>query len=121
MYSKSSAAKSKNSSSKSTGSNAKPNKPNAKDTSNRVVDETRLYMSQLSWNLDSEQLQALVGEHVPADKIVAAEVFTRKDGRSLGCATIQFKTAAATKDAIQKLNGLDIGGRVVITRECYVE
>ena len=87
----------------------------------KVIDETKLFLSQLSWNLNSEQLQTLLTEHVPTGTLVSAEVFTRKDGRSLGCATVTLTTAEATKTAISTLNGMNLGGRNVGARECYVE
>ena len=86
---------------------------------NKVLDEKRVFITSLSWDIDSQQLKDIVSGEMGANKVVGAEVLQRKNGRSLGCGTVEFKTADAAKDAIRTLYGKEFNGRAITVREYY--
>jgi hypothetical protein len=90
----------------------------AADGAAKVADERKVFVNSLPYELTADQLKAWLDaqqlgsyEHV--------EILVRKNGRSLGCATVEFSSAAGAREAIARGNGLDLGGRTVVIREFY--
>ena len=72
---------------------------------------TKLYVGNLSFDTSSEQLQTLFAE---AGTVESANVITdRETGRSRGFGFIDMATEEESAVAIEKFNGLDLGGRVL--------
>ncbi|WP_413943815.1 RNA recognition motif domain-containing protein [Bdellovibrio sp. HCB-162] len=71
----------------------------------------KLYVGNLSYTVDSNQLTNLFAEFGTVD---SANVITdRETGRSKGFAFIEMSTDGEAQTAIQKLNGSEVSGRAM--------
>ncbi|MEK2643891.1 RNA recognition motif domain-containing protein [Bdellovibrio sp. BCCA] len=71
----------------------------------------KLYVGNLSYTVDSNQLANLFAEFGTVD---SANVITdRETGRSKGFAFIEMSTDGEAQTAIQKLNGSEVSGRAM--------
>ncbi|KYG60635.1 RNA-binding protein [Bdellovibrio bacteriovorus] len=69
----------------------------------------KLYVGNLSFTVDSEQLGTVFSE---AGSVASVNVLTdRETGRSKGFAFVEMSTDEEAQDAIHKLNGIALSGR----------
>lgn len=72
---------------------------------------SKLYVGNLSFNVDSNQLSEVFSEF---GTVASSNVIMDRDtGRSKGFAFVEMSTENEAQDAIQKLNGQDLGGRMM--------
>jgi len=77
--------------------------------------QTKLFVGNLSFDTSSEQLRELFGE---VGEVVSVTVPTDRDtGRSRGFAFVELSTAEQAAAATEKLNGYELGGRVLRVNE----
>src|ERR1700692_1278180 len=75
----------------------------------------KLYVGNLSFNVDSNQLTDLFAEFGTVD---SANVITDRDtGRSKGFAFVEMSAEGEAQAAIQKLNGMELAGRAMNVSE----
>ena len=71
----------------------------------------KLYVGNLSFNVDSDQLAQVFSEFGTVD---SANVITdRETGRSKGFAFVEMSAEGEAQTALQKLNGADLSGRAM--------
>lgn len=71
----------------------------------------KLYVGNLSFNVDSDQLAQVFAEFGTVD---SANVITdRETGRSKGFAFVEMSAESEAQTALQKLNGADLSGRAM--------
>ena len=71
----------------------------------------KLYVGNLSFNVDSNQLTDAFAEFGTVD---SANVITdRETGRSKGFAFVEMSTDGEAQTVIQKLNGMELSGRAM--------
>ena len=76
---------------------------------------TRLYVGNLSYQVDSSELQQLFAQH---GTVNSAEVISdRLTGRSKGFGFVEMGTDDEAQAAIAALNGMDHGGRALTVNE----
>jgi len=76
---------------------------------------SKLYVGNLSYNVDSSQLEQLFSAH---GTVQSAEVINdRETGRSKGFGFVQMDTEEAAKAAIGALNGFEHDGRALTVNE----
>ncbi|MBZ0185379.1 MAG: RNA-binding protein [Candidatus Obscuribacterales bacterium] len=69
----------------------------------------KLFVGNLSFNLDETDLEKLFGEH---GKVISVAIPTDRDsGRKRGFAFVEMETQAEAEAAIQGLNGKEVDGR----------
>ena len=69
----------------------------------------KLYVGNLSWGIDTDQLQEIFAEHGDiTDAIVLSD---RDTGRSRGFGFVTFATADMARAAIEALDGVEFDGR----------
>lgn len=72
----------------------------------------RLFVGNLPWSVDSQQLTDLFSQ---AGQVVSAEVKSdRMTGRSRGFGFVEMATDEETQKAIEMLNGHDLAGRKIV-------
>ena len=75
----------------------------------------KLYVGNLSYTVDSNQLQDLFGQ---IGAVQSANVIMDRDtGRSKGFGFIEMTVDGDAQTAIEKLNGTDLGGRAMNVSE----
>ncbi|HEY8270360.1 MAG TPA: RNA-binding protein [Pseudobdellovibrionaceae bacterium] len=75
----------------------------------------KIYVGNLSFNVDSNQLQDVFAEFGTVD---STNVITdRETGRSKGFAFVEMAAEADAQNAIQQLNGMDLSGRAMNVSE----
>ncbi len=75
----------------------------------------RIYVGNLPWSVDSDQLRELFGQHGEVvDTVVMQD---RATGRSRGFGFVEMATEEATKKAIEAMNGLEVDGRELVANE----
>lgn len=71
----------------------------------------KIYVGNLSFNVDSDQLAGVFAEFGTVD---SANIITdRETGRSKGFAFVEMSTDGEAQTAIQKLNGMELSGRAM--------
>src|SRR5437764_796484 len=76
---------------------------------------SKLYVGNLSYNVDSSQLEQLFSPH---GTVQSAEIISdRETGRSKGFGFVQMDTEEAAKAAIGALNGKEHDGRALTVNE----
>src|SRR5881227_3825669 len=75
----------------------------------------KLYVGNLSYNVDSSELEQLFGQH---GQDVSAQIINDRDtGRSKGFGFVEMANAAEADAAIAALNGQEHGGRALTVNE----
>lgn len=75
----------------------------------------KLYVGNLSYDVDSSSLQTLFGAHGTVD---SAQIITDRDtGRSKGFGFVEMSSDAEAQAAISALGGADHGGRALTVNE----
>ncbi|EER11754.1 splice factor, putative [Perkinsus marinus ATCC 50983] len=69
-------------------------------------------------SLDFEVTETQLGDHMKsAGEVESVDILTRRDGRSKGCALVEYKTEEAAEKAIDTLNDTEVGTRKIFVRE----
>jgi RNA recognition motif-containing protein len=75
----------------------------------------KLYVGNMSYDMDSSQLQELFSAH---GTVTSAEVIADRDtGRSKGFGFVEMSSDAEAQAGIEALNGKDHGGRALTVNE----
>jgi RNA recognition motif-containing protein len=75
----------------------------------------KLYVGNLSYDVTSSELEALLAEH---GKVLSAEVISdRMTGRSKGFGFVEMESESEAEAAISALNGQQHGGRALTVNE----
>src|SRR6187551_2228273 len=76
---------------------------------------TKLYVGNLSYSVDSSELEQLFGQH---GQVVSAQVINDRDtGRSKGFGFVEMSSDEEAQAAIAALNGQQHGGRALTVNE----
>lgn len=76
-----------------------------------MVDESLVYVGNLPFKLDREDLEALC---LKAGSVVSASIMTHKfNGKSKGFGFVKFDTPGAAQKAVELLDGKEVVGRRV--------
>ncbi|ORX62521.1 hypothetical protein BCR32DRAFT_330919 [Anaeromyces robustus] len=81
---------------------------------NNSMKECRVYVQNLSYDVTSEMLSRFMES---VGKVVSAEILTSPDGRSKGCAIVQYETPNEARRAISDLQDKPFQGRPIHIRE----
>jgi RNA recognition motif-containing protein len=81
---------------------------------NNMIRECRVYVQNLSYEVNSEMLKRFMEK---VGKVVSVEILTSPDGRSKGCAVVQFETPNEARRAITDLQDNQFQGRPIYIRE----
>ncbi len=80
-----------------------------------MSDGKKLFIGNLSWGIDSRQLEALFSAY---GEISDAFVLTDRDtGRSRGFGFVTFASSDDASRAIEEMNGKDVDGREIVVNE----
>ena len=93
----------------------------ASDNKGKTLEEKKVFVTSLSWDVSSKELQDFFCSQIGSANVVSAEILIRRDGRSIGSGVVEFTTAEATKTAIRIANGKNLNGRDIVVREYYAE
>ncbi|CAE7305546.1 unnamed protein product, partial [Symbiodinium sp. KB8] len=80
----------------------------------RRATNARVYIGNLSWAVDDEMLTTHMET---AGTIVSATVMRKRDGRSKGCAIVEYSTPAEAEKAKTDLTDSELEGRKIFVRE----
>lgn len=75
----------------------------------------KLYVGNLSYTVDSNQLSDLFAQAGTVDS--ANVIMDRDSGRSKGFGFVEMSADSEAQTAIQKFNGVDLGGRAMNVSE----
>lgn len=75
----------------------------------------KLFVGNLSYNLDESALGQLFGEHGTVESV--AIVSDRETGRSRGFGFVEMANDSEAQAAIEALNGAECGGRTITVNE----
>jgi len=81
---------------------------------NNMIRECRVYVQNLSYEVNTEMLTRFMEK---VGKVVSVEILTTPDGRSKGCAVVQFETPNEARRAISDLQDNQFQGRPIHIRE----
>lgn len=76
---------------------------------------TNVYVGNLPYNIDDEQLAQIFQEHGAVSS--AKVVMDRETGRSRGFGFVEMANEDEASAAIEALNGTDMGGRKLVVNE----
>lgn len=88
------------------------------DFSGATADPKKVYIRSLSWDTTAEDLSNVFSA---VGTVVNVEVINRKDGRSSGCAIVEFAEASDATEAIERLNGRSLDGREMAVKVYYIK
>mmetsp|Transcript_18462 Transcript_18462/g.31042 ORF Transcript_18462/g.31042 Transcript_18462/m.31042 type:complete len:253 (-) Transcript_18462:611-1369(-) len=86
------------------------------ETAGRTLEPTKVFVTSLPWETTSKDLDIVFGA---VGKVVSSELLVTKKGRSLGHAVVEYTTVESANEAIARLNGQELAGRVMVVREYY--
>lgn len=75
---------------------------------------TRLFVGNVSWDTSNEDLINHLSE---AGTVVFADLFRRDDGRSKGCAIVEYASVEDANNALETLHESELDGRTIFLRE----
>ena len=75
----------------------------------------KLYVGGLPWSTTSDELQGLFESYGPI--VNAFVVHDRETGRSKGFGFVEFDNADSANQAMDAMNGADVGGRTITVNE----
>ena len=85
------------------------------DLRNHTMGNSKLYVGNMSFNTSEDELRTTFGQFgTVTDVYVAMDKMT---GRPRGFAFVTMGTPEEAKTAIEKLNGVDLGGRALTVNE----
>ena len=88
----------------------------SKSDAPKVVDDTKVFVMNLSWETGSEDLKSYFGT---VGIVTMAEVLRSKTGRSLGVGFVEFSDPNSVQAAIDQMNNQELMGRTITVREYY--
>ncbi|KAF8366858.1 sup-46 [Pristionchus pacificus] len=74
-----------------------------------------VYLSNLPYELRWMELKTLIREK--AGEVTFVEIIEQRNGRPKGCALVEFTTIEGARDAIGKLNGVEMQGRNIVAKD----
>ena len=74
----------------------------------------RVYVGNLSWNVDKEQLRQHMSE---VGDVLYAEVLIEPSGRSKGCGIVEYANASQAALAMERMHNTTLNGRAIFVRE----
>ena len=78
----------------------------------------RLYVGNLPYSIDEGGLRSFFGDGVDGCQVTQVKIITdRETGRPRGFAFVELNSAEHAKKAINKLNGMELGGRTIVVNE----
>ena len=87
--------------------------PIDKTTDPNAVATTRLFVGNLSWNITWQDLK----ERMQTDgEVVNVEIFRNSEGKSKGCAVVEFQYIEGAQEAIRTLQDSDFRGRPMLLK-----
>jgi len=79
---------------------------------------TRLYVGNLPYTTDEDSLRVFFGDGQDGRQVTQVKIITdRETGRPRGFAFVELADAGHAKQAIDSLNGRDLGGRTIVVNE----
>lgn len=79
-----------------------------------ITQNKRVYVGNLSWSTTQSELQ----DHMStAGEVIRADIILGYDGRSKGCAVVEYGTVEEANNAVASLNDTELGGRPIFVRE----
>ncbi len=76
---------------------------------------TKLYVGNLPFEISEQDLESSFSAH---GEVVSARIITDKfTGRSRGFGFVEMTDDSSANDAIEKLNGTNLGGREIVVNE----
>ncbi|GMT29294.1 hypothetical protein PFISCL1PPCAC_20591, partial [Pristionchus fissidentatus] len=92
-----------------------PRRGGAGDFRGMSSDNKYVYLSNLPYELRWMELKTLIREK--AGEVTFVEIIEQRNGRPKGCALVEFTTIDGARDAINKLNGVEIHGRNMVAKD----
>lgn len=80
---------------------------------------SKVYVGNLKWTINEDQLRSVFNE--VGTVISASVILDRETSRSRGFGFVEMSTDEEAKEAIEKLNGLEVEGRSIIVKEALPE
>lgn len=80
-----------------------------------ITMNSKLYVGNMAFSTTEDELRAAFGQHGTLTDVYIAN--DRETGRPRGFAFVTFSTEAESKVAIEKMNGVDLGGRQLTVNE----
>ncbi|KAL5229462.1 hypothetical protein ABZP36_028238 [Zizania latifolia] len=84
------------------------------DYSDRSGPEYRCYVRNLPWSADERSLKDAFADYGAINSEIAVD---RETGRSRGFGFVTFQDSNSVRDAIQGMNGQDLGGRSITVEQ----
>lgn len=79
-----------------------------------ITQNKRVYVGNLAWSTTQTELQ----QHMStAGEVVRTDILLGYDGRSKGCAIVEYGTVEEAHDAVATLNDTELMGRPIFVRE----
>mmetsp|Transcript_50161 Transcript_50161/g.55969 ORF Transcript_50161/g.55969 Transcript_50161/m.55969 type:complete len:510 (+) Transcript_50161:213-1742(+) len=75
----------------------------------------RVYVGNLAWEVSWQDLKDLM--KTTNHEVVRVDVMQTSDGRSKGCAIVEFATSEGAAEAVLTLNDTELSGRQIFVRE----
>jgi len=89
-------------------------KPRRKREKTEGANPKRVYVGNLAWRTSWQTLK----DHMrTAGEVAFVDVFETYNGRSRGCALVEYETEEDAKNAIEKMNDTELEGRTIFVRE----
>jgi len=77
----------------------------------------RVYVGNLAWSVTSQLLKEFFEQQDQPLAVARADVLQTSNGRSKGCAIVEFATAEVAKKACLTMNDVEFHGRPIFVRE----
>lgn len=88
---------------------------NALDKEEDGDKKRRVYVGNLAWEVSWQDLKDLM--KTLSHEVLRVDVMQTNDGRSKGCAIVEFATAEGAAEAVLTLNDTELSGRRIFVRE----
>jgi len=92
------------------------NEDSAAETSTKVADPNKIFITNLPWECSEEDLTAFFSE---AGHVTKVELLKTRKGRSVGSGNVEFADSASVKVAVETMNKKDLQGRPIGIREYF--
>ena len=99
------------------GGNSNASSANSVLVANPESKSKRVFIGNLSWDVNWRALKEHVLSVIPNALVVRADVLQTPDLRSKGCGIVEFATEVAAKEAVTTLHDSLLNGRPIFVRE----